>query len=515
LAPIPYADFNGDRYGDLAIGVPSEDVDGQADAGIVHIIYGSSTGTVVLGSQIWRQGAAGVEGTVGAGDVFGIALAVGDFNGDRFSDLAVGVPGEDVANTADAGAVNVLYGASSGLRAEGNQLWARVPHGGIAIHPGDLFGRALAAGDFNHDGYADLAIGVPGHQLQDGDNAGAVDVVYGSASGLVATGRQSWHQDSTGIGGEAEAGDTFGSALAAKDFNDDGFSDLAIGVPGENVEGKADAGAVNVLYGSAAGLTATRTQLWHQGRPGVKGVVEKNDRFGGALAAGDFNRDGRDDLAVGVPGEEIVIYGPDEWAIGDGVSYSTGEAYPNPGAGAVNLLYGTSSGLTPAHDQLWHFSKQGVKGRVGDEEHYGAALAVGNFDGDRYQDLAVGVPQFWEAGIRRGQVSVLFGSAQGITARDQLLGLDAPGMPARDGDGYGAALAVGNFNGDGYADLAIAAPNKQVGVAPQTVDGAGVVNILYGSPAGLSTGLNHLWIQTSLSNSAILGDQFGFALAAR
>jgi hypothetical protein len=510
LVPIPYTDFNGDRYGDLAIGAPGEDVDGQADAGIVHVVYGSSTGTVVLGNQIWRQGTAGVEGTVGAGDVFGSALAVGNFNGDRFSDLAVGVPGEDVANSADAGAVNVLYGSSSGLRAEGNQLWSRVPHGGIAIHPGDSFGRALAAGDFNRDGYADLAVGVPGHQLQGADNAGAVDILYGSASGLVAAGRQSWHQDSTDIGGEAEAGDTFGSALAAKDFDDDGFADLAIGVPGENLEGKSNAGAVNVLYGSAAGLTAARTQLWHQGRPGVKGAVERGDRFGSALTAGDFNRDGRSDLAVGVPGEEIVIHGPDEWAIGDGVSMSTGEASRYPGAGLVNLLYGTSSGLSPAHDQLWHFSKRDVKGRVDDHEHYGAALAAGNFDGDRYQDLAIGVPEAREpapgtlsGGIVPGQVSVLFGSAQGITTRDQLWGLDWPGNPALNGDGYGAALAVGNFNGDNYADLAIGAPTRSL------------VSVLYGSPTGLSSGPYHVWTQTALSNSALPGDQFGFALAAR
>jgi hypothetical protein len=72
--------------------------------------------------------------------------------------------------------------------------------------------------------------------------------------------------------------------LAAGDFDGDGFDDLAIGVPEEDVGGASDAGAVNVLFGSAAGLTAAGSQIWHQDSAGVPGAAENFDRFGNVLA---------------------------------------------------------------------------------------------------------------------------------------------------------------------------------------------------------------------------------------
>ena len=90
------------------------------------------------------------------------------------------------------------------------------------------------------------------------------------------------------------------------DFDGDGYADLAVGVWGEDLRGVRDAGAVQVLYGSAAGVTA-RDQLWHQGRKGIKNKLEKDDHFGQALASGDFDADGFADLAVGIPSEDIAI----------------------------------------------------------------------------------------------------------------------------------------------------------------------------------------------------------------
>ncbi len=108
------------------------------------------------------------------------------------------------------------------------------------------------AADFNHDGVADLAVGVPGEN----DVAGAVNVLYGAG--------------------------VFGSAVAAGDFNGDGFADLAAGASGENVGGAPDAGAVSVLYGSAGGLTTSGGRLFTQ----VGSAAETGDQFGSALAAG-------------------------------------------------------------------------------------------------------------------------------------------------------------------------------------------------------------------------------------
>ena len=184
--------------------------------------------------------------------------------------------------------------------------------------------------------------------------AGAVNVLYGSASGLSAAGSQLWDQDSAGVLGTAEMDDSFGAALAAGDFDGDGRVDLAVGVSGESVNGLASAGAVNVLYGAASGLTSARNQLWHQDSAGIIGTAEENDQFGDALAAADFNGDGRADLAVGVPTETV-----------NGATW----------AGAVNVLYGSASGLTSAGNQLWTQDSTGVPGTPNTGAEFGCALA--------------------------------------------------------------------------------------------------------------------------------------------
>ena len=76
-------DFNGDGFDDLVVGAPYEDVVtggvNNANAGTVTVIYGSATGLTAAGNQVWTQDSAGMLDVVEAGDIFGYALAVGDF----------------------------------------------------------------------------------------------------------------------------------------------------------------------------------------------------------------------------------------------------------------------------------------------------------------------------------------------------------------------------------------------------------------------------------------------------
>ena len=109
-----------------------------------------------------------------------------DFNGDGYDDLAVGIPKEDIGNIIDAGAVQIFYGTHNGIGSE-NQLWhLNSPNIQLEAVANDNLGAAISAGDFNNDGYADLAIGIPFKS----NTQEKVLTLYESPLGLSDTGNQ-------------------------------------------------------------------------------------------------------------------------------------------------------------------------------------------------------------------------------------------------------------------------------------------------------------------------------------
>jgi FG-GAP repeat len=138
--------------------------------------------------------------------------------------------------------------------------------------------------DFNNDGFADLAVGAPFEDAGAIEDAGAVNVLYGTPTGLAGGGSQIFTQDSAGVSSAAEPFDRFGFALAAGDFNNDSFADLAVGVPFEDAGSVFEAGAVNALPGSAGLLAGVGSQLFTQDSAGVGSAAERGDLFGEALA---------------------------------------------------------------------------------------------------------------------------------------------------------------------------------------------------------------------------------------
>lgn len=486
-------DVNGDGHADLALGVPGEDLGTKVDAGAVNVVHGGVKGLTALGNQLWTQDSAGVEEVVEPGDGVGQAVATGDFNGDRYADLAIGAPGEDLVGGIDAGVVNVLYGSPNGLTSAGDQLWSQDSAGIVeTAEPGDRFGASLATGDLDGDGFDDLAVGVAGESLPGADAAGAVQVLYGSAAGLAKDNNQVWSQGSGGVADLAEAGDAFGAALAVGDLDGDAYGDLAVGVPGEDIDAKGDAGMAAVLFGSAGGITSAGNQTWSQDSDGVPDAAEATDAFGSALAIADLGRGPEEDLAVGVPSETLGSL---------------------TNAGAVDVIYGSPDGPVGAGSQVWTQNVQGVKGVATANEGFGTSLAAADLGGLGYADLAIGVPGD-DVGTddAAGSVNVLYGAALGLSAAgDQLWNQDSDTIAdtAEAADGLGADVWAADYGGDVTGDLVAGVPFEDL-VGGARVN-AGAATVLYGSAQGLTGAGNQAWTQNTLTilDVAESGDLLG------
>jgi len=449
-----------------------------------------------LGDQFFHQNSPGIEDFAEEQDRFGSAVATGDFNGDGYLDVAIGAYWDSVDGASKAGLVHVFYGNTQGrLSASDSEVWTQNSAGvADAAEVDDLFGYSLAVGDFDNSGHDDLAVGVPGESVGFAYGAGGVHVFYGADGGLGAGTNLLFTQDTLAMSDSSEWVDQFGFSLAVGNFDGDLFDDLAIGVSQESAESGTTifaTGAVHVVYGSGFGglNPILHEEYWTQATTGVPGTDGESDQFGDALAAGDFDNDGYDDLAVGASGDD------------DGGAFR---------AGAVTILTGSIAGLGTLGPIL--FQNDVSDDPVESSDQFGSALATGYFNNDPYEDLVITASEwdldgYQEAGI----VHVVYGSSAGLQT--------GPGTPnqtvTRDVlenfDEFGRASASGDINGDGYDDLALGATGAEV----NGQNGAGLVHVLLGGEDGLDL-VNRQLLNQNLSGSedpAEPSDLFGDALA--
>ncbi|MEU8483795.1 FG-GAP and VCBS repeat-containing protein [Streptomyces sp. NPDC048641] len=370
-------------------------------------------------------------------------------------------------------------------------------------------GAALAAdsvhhheADFNGDHIGDVAFSAGSSTVGGKKGAGQIVALYGSANGINAAARKTVSQNTTGVPGTAETNDGFGWVSAYGDFNSDGYDDLAVSAAWEDVDGDTDGGTVMIMWGSASGLTGGTTI--------ADPAVSSHDRWGKTLAAGDFDGDGKDDLAVGSSAATVYVYKGGIAKSGTaGGRYtlkppiqsggSTGPltltAGDVNGDGATDLVVDGYETNTSAGWNTNFYIPGSASGLVGSSAQTlkpGIITDIGDVNGDGFGDIVTG--QQWDAptdgsadqtnSTDGGKVNITYGSASGPAAT-AAISQDTGNVPggSERGDEFGGELSLGDINGDHYQDLVVGAAGENLGGVTDT----GSVTVLYGSANGINT----------------------------
>ncbi len=432
-SPEVRADVNGDGYGELVVAASGAKVTGLQGRrhGTVSVLYASASG-VTTKDQLWHRDSPGVKGVasrgadyyIDAGGFFGEPLATGDFNGDGYTDVVASARGNEKYGDVpwQRTAVNVLYGSTEGLTAAGDQLWS-LASPGVKGHWGWGDFEDLTTGDFHGDGYDDLV-------LLGSSGRNSIHLLRGSPGGLTAAGDVRLMRSTPGVKGRG----AFTGPFTVGDFNGDDKADLAVTALDYDTDDTPD---TSVFYGGPSGISADRDQLWRRTTvlPAPAGDVAA---WGRAMATGDFDGDGLDELAIASRdesrnGEVVVLRGGV-----DGLTL----------AGAPQVIGRGHTGLTPT---------QGPK-----RKNFGSALAAADSNGDGRDDLAIAAgggltsDTFQCASGRYpGVVHLLMGSDAGLTTEGSV----AFGVanirvepPAQRRCKLGRP-SFEDHNGDGKADL--------------------------------------------------------------
>lgn len=529
-------DINNDGYDDLIVGVYRYD-EAASNAGAVHIIYGQET---ELSSRLITEDTPYYTGE-NSSDQLGYSTAVGDFNGDGYDDILTGAIAVDTGGT-NSGSAYIIYGTASQL-----------PGGSIADHPelqgavsSDQAGNSVAAGDLNGDGYDDIIVGVY-RSDQAASNAGSTYILYGSSSEFT----DGALDDGIRIDG-ANTGDDSGYTVQVANLNGDAYTDLLIGSI-DYLSG-ATGGAIHLLYGQSTQFTAGDLSSY----PVISAPTTSDGVAAFQPGVGDVNGDGYDDLLLGAytatnngsrSGEAYVVYG----AASELTSASTDDLITFTGEESyriqVNTVSITADLNGDGYDDIISGSHRGSlsgdsQGNLtilyGGSENYedsiasktstifgenrndylsaNRALDSGDFNGDGYDDIAVGAYGYDDEGSQEGALYIIYGSSTEfeeytITSAVKYIGVNSA-------DSLGKTVSVGDFNGDGYDDITVGAYSYDA-----ISDDEGALYIIYGDAAELPGGtidstiaitgtLTNEYIGSSIEVLDINGDSYDDIVAS-
>ena len=346
-----------------------------------------------------------------------------DVGGDGKSDIVTGAPG---ANSA--GEVYLFF--SDSIQGELNGSDISTSSAGKTFtgeSAGDLFGHAVAiAGDINGDEYADIIVGAPDAQ-SGGDNAGKAYIYFGGPPSLMDTAAD------VIISGTDSSDNVGYSVSPAGDVNNDGFDDIIISARNRYQSGNPYAGEAYIFYGGSS-LTNKDgyPDLLAEDADVILKGEKAQDKFGSSVSwAGDFNKDGYDDVIVGAPLADVSI------------NDTRGRAYIYYGGTAMDSTADVKITGAANFDQLGY-----------------SLSRAGDMNGDGYGDVVIGAPMadMDIGGDNKGKAYIIYGGGSAVGSID--LAASSASVTVLSGfevhEFFGTSVGYGSdVNNDGYSDVVV------------------------------------------------------------